>query len=210
VPILLALNGSPLRGSNVDLLLERTCAGYRDGGGEAEQVYCNQLIVKPCQACGPDPTAGYCVFHDDMDLVYQKLENASALAVGSPIYFDAVSAQLKLVIDRCNCVTPLVRLPDGGTAFRPRWARTRRGVFVTACGPRQRYDMAERCVRGFMKWVGAKWEETIAHVHPEDGIGGVAGNADFLARAYDLGRRLAASPALVAGDPPEGGRAGEA
>ena len=67
--------------------------------------------MRPCVACGPEPTAGYCIFHDDMDAVYAALERAHAMAVGSPVYFDTVSAQLKLVIDRCNCVTPLVRLP---------------------------------------------------------------------------------------------------
>ena len=198
MPLLIALNGSPLRGSNLDLLLDRLCAGFRDGGGEAEQIYCDRLIVKPCQACGPEPTSGYCVFHDDMDLVYDRLHRADALVVGSPIYFDAVSAQLKLVIDRCNCVTPLVRLPDGGYTFRPQWARTRRGVFVTVCAARQRYDMAERCVRGFMKCVGAKWEETLAYVHEDNDLGSVTQDSEWLERACAVGRRLAASPALPA------------
>ena len=193
----MALNGSPRKGSSVDLLLERVCAGFREAGGSAEQIYCDQLWVKSCQACGPEPTTGYCIFHDDMDLVYQKLEGADALVVGSPIYFDAVSAPLKLVIDRCNCVTPLVRLADGTEGFRAKWARTRRGVFVTACGPRQRHDMAERCVRGFMKWVGAKWEETIAFVHEDNRLGSVVEDPELLARALEVGRRLASSPPLV-------------
>jgi hypothetical protein len=197
VPLLVALNGSPLKRSSVDLLLEQLCAGFREAGGEAEQVYLNDLWVKPCQACGPEPTTGYCIFHDDMDLVYQKLERAHAVAVGTPIYFDAVSAQLKLVIDRCNCVTPLVRLEGGGEGFRAKWERSRRGVFVTACGPRQRHDMAERCVRGFMKWVGTRWEETIAFVHEDNQLGSVTRDPELLARAREVGRRLVSSPPLA-------------
>lgn len=201
LPILVALNGSPVRGSNVDLLLESVCEGYRAGGGKASQIHCNDLIVKPCQACGPEPTTGYCVFHDDMDLVYQALARADAVAVGSPIFFDAVSAQLKLVIDRCNCLTMLVRRPDGTGEFRPRWARTRRGIFVTACGPRQRFDMAERCVRGFLKWAGARWEETLAYVHEDVDPGAVASDPSWLARARAVGERLASSPPLPAEAP---------
>jgi NAD(P)H-dependent FMN reductase len=199
VPHLVALNGSPIKGSSVDLLLERLCDGYREGGGEAEQIYCNHLWVKPCQACGPEPTTGYCIFHDDMDLVYEKLERAHAVVVGSPIYFDSVSAQLKLVVDRCNCVTPLVNLEGGRQDFRPRWQRTRHGIFVTACGPRQRYDMAERLVRGFMKWVGAKWEETIAFVHDDNERGSVAGHPVLLEHAQAVGRSLATAPPLEVG-----------
>jgi multimeric flavodoxin WrbA len=192
---LVALNGSPVRGSSIDLLLQAMIAGAEDAGGRAVHFYCNELTIKPCQACGPEPTAGYCVFHDDMDRVYAALESAHAIAVGSPIYFDAVSAQLKLVMDRCNCVTPLVRTPDGYD-FRAKWARTRRGVFVTACSERHPYELAERSVRGFLKWIGAKWEETLAWQHEDNDPGSVAGRPDLIARARAIGRRLIESAPL--------------
>ena len=200
---LVALNGSPVRGSSVDLLLQALCAGAGEAGGSAVHLYCNELTVKACQACGPEPTDGYCIFHDDMDRVYEALERAHAVAVGSPIYFDAVSAQLKLVMDRCNCVTPLVRLPAGGYDFRPKWARTRRGVFVTACSTRHPYDLAERSVRGFMKWIGVRWEETLAHQHEDNHTGSVAARPELLARARAAGRRLIESEPLVS--PPRAG-----
>jgi multimeric flavodoxin WrbA len=189
-PLLVALNGSPVRGSSVDLLLGAVCAGAAEAGGATQHIHCNELTVKPCQACGPEPTDGLCIFHDDMDGVYEALERAHAVAIGSPIYFDTVSGQLKLVMDRCNCVTPLVRLPGGGWDFRPRWARTRRGVFVTACSDRHPYELAERSVRGFMKWIGARWEETLAYQHADNDPGSVAARPELLARARALGRRL--------------------
>lgn len=194
---LVALNGSPLRGSSVDRLLGAICAGAAEAGGVALHLRCNELVVKPCQACGPEPTTGYCIFHDGMDPVYAALRDAHAVAVGSPIYFDAVSAQLKLVMDRCNCITPLKLVEGGGYAFRPLWPRTRRGVFVTACGPRQRYDMAERSVRGFLKWIGARWEETIPWTHEDHDLGSVATRPELLERARALGRRLIESAPLA-------------
>lgn len=193
--LLVALNGSPVRGSSVDLLLQAACTGAEAAGGRALLVYCNELTVKPCQACGPEPTPDYCIFHDDMDPIYAALEAAHAIVVGTPIYFDAVSAQLKLVMDRCNCVTPLVRVP-GGYDFRPKWRRTRRGVFVVVCGERQRWDMAERSVRGFLKWVGARWEETLAWSHADNDTGSVASDPELLARARGIGRHLITSPPL--------------
>jgi multimeric flavodoxin WrbA len=193
---LVALNGSPLRGSSIDLLLEAVGEGAIAAGGSFEHLRCAELNVKPCQACGPDPTPGYCVFHDDMDRVYEALERAHAVVVGSPVYFDTVSAQLKLVMDRCNCVTPLVLLPGGGDEFRPKWKRTRRAAFVTACGKHQRFEYAERPVRGFLKWVGAKWEETLAWSHDDAGHGSVSGAPELLERARALGRRLVESDPL--------------
>jgi len=193
---LVAINGSPVRGSSIDLMLGAMLEGAEQAGGRAVHFRCNEMIVKPCQACGPEPTTGYCIFHDDMDAVYTAMESAHAIAVGSPVYFDTVSAQLKLVMDRCNCVTMLVRLPGGGEGFRPQWKRTRRGVFVTACGERFRYDVAERSVRGFLKWVGAKWEETLAYPHADNDPGSVTRHPELLDRARAIGRRLIESPAL--------------
>ncbi len=197
--LLVALNGSPVRGSSVDLLLGELCAGAEEAGGRAEHLRCHELAVQPCQACGPEPTTGFCVLHDDMDRVYAALEAAHAVAVGSPVYFDGVSAPLKLVMDRCNCVTPLVRVAGGGHDFRPKWARTRRGVFVTACSARHPHEMAERSVRGFLKWVGARWEETLAWRHDDNDAGSVARDPALLARARAVGRRLIESAPLEVG-----------
>lgn len=193
-PLVVVVNGSPLADSSVSKLLAALAAGAREGGAEVERFECHALSVKPCVACGPDATSGYCIFHDDMDRVYAALERAHAVVAGSPVYFDTVSAPLKALIDRCNCVTPLVSLPGGGTGFAPKWVRTRRGVFVTACSSDHTHELAERTVRGWLKWVGAKWQETIVWSHPDDARGSVP--AGLLARAHDLGRRLATSPPL--------------
>ena len=193
---LVALNGSPKRGTSIDLMVEAVCEGARAAGGTARQVRCAELTVRPCEACGPDATHGYCIFHDEMDLVYALLEPADAIVVASPVYFDGVSAQLKLVMDRCNCVTPLVTLEDGAEAFVPRWQRTRRGIFVTACGSAHTHELAERSVRGYLKWIGAKWEETLLWKHADSEMGSVVRDAGLLERARAIGRRLIESPPL--------------
>ncbi len=195
-PLVVTINGSPVAGSSVAKLLDAFATGAREGGATVEGFDCHALDVRPCIACGPDATPGYCIFHDDMDRVYDALERAHAIAAGSPVYFDNVSAPFKALIDRCNCVTPLVTLPGGGTGLRPKWARTRHGVFVTACSADHTYEWAERTVRGWFKWVGAKWGETIAWQHADDDPGSVPGT--LLDHARATGRRLATSPPLPA------------
>src|SRR5437899_6926364 len=96
--LLLALDGSALEGSSVHRLLAAACAGARHAGGEAEHIRVYPLAIKPCVACGPNATSGYCIFHDDMDAVYALLERAHAVLVGSPVYFDSVSGPLKLLM----------------------------------------------------------------------------------------------------------------
>jgi NAD(P)H-dependent FMN reductase len=194
--LLVALDGSALEGSSVHRMLVAACDGAREAGGEAVLLRAYALAIRPCIACGPDATTGHCIFHDDMDRVYTALERAHAVVVGSPVYFDTVSGPLKLLIDRCNCLTPLRTLADGRQDFVPLWKRTRRAAFVTACSSAHRYDMAEYSVRGFLKWVGAKWEETIAWQHADNDLGS-APDA-ILARARGLGRRLVESEPLPA------------
>jgi hypothetical protein len=67
---------------------------------------------------------------------------------------------------------------------------------VTACSSRHRYDLAERSVRGFLKWVGARWEETLAWQHADDELGSVT--EPLLERARALGQRLVESAPHVA------------
>ena len=197
--LLVAIDGSPLEGASVHRMLAACCEGAREAGGEAEHVRCVTLTVKPCVACGPDATPGYCIFHDDMDRVYALLERAHAVVAGSPIYFDTVSATFKAVVDRCNCVTPLVTLASGEEDFAPKWQRTRHGAFVTACSSDHRYDLAERTVRGWLKWVGAQWQETLAWQHPDNRRGSVPDA--MLAQARALGQRLVQADPLPADDP---------
>ena len=193
---LVVLNGSPVRGSSIDLMIAAMIEGAEAAGGRATHFRCHELAVRPCEACGPDATTGYCIFNDAMDEVYAALESAHAIAVASPIYFDTVSAQLKLVIDRCNCITPLVTLPSGVQDFVPKWQRTRRSVFITSHSAAHRYDLAEHTVRGFLKWVGAKWEETLVYAHSDNQVGSVATQTAVLEHARATGQRLIASTPL--------------
>jgi NAD(P)H-dependent FMN reductase len=195
--LVVALDGAPLPGSSVHRMTAAVLAGAAEAGAVTEHLRCVELRVAPCLACGPEPTDGLCVLHDDMDRVYALLERAHAVVVASPVYFDTVSAPLKAVMDRCNCVTPLVRQPDGGYGFRPRWTRTRRGLFVTACSAAHRFDPAERSVRGFLKWIGARWEETLAWQHDDVEMGSVTRVPELLARARAAGWRVAGSAPLV-------------
>lgn len=188
------VQGSPHADGSIGKLLDALADGARRGGAETETIDCYALQARPCVACGPNATSGYCIFHDGMDRVYAALEGAHAVVAGSPVYFDTVSAPFKLLIDRCNCVTPLVTVPGGGLDCVAKWPRTRRGVFVAACSSNHTHELAERTVRGWMKWVGARWQETIVWRHADDDRGSVP--ADLVEYARGVGRALAASEPL--------------
>ena len=192
-----ALSGSPRPGSNVDVLVEAALLGAREAGAETLHLPARTLNTIDCQACGPDPTqgVGYCIYHDDMDKVYEALERATGVLLATPVYFSGVSAQLKRVIDRCNCVTPVLEpAPGEKPVFRRQWPRTRRGGLIVVLGPSDTPEPSRLTARGFLSWVGGRLLETLVYRHDDVDLGRVAHDEEWIGRARELGRSLAGPP----------------
>ena len=112
---ILGLSGSPVQGSSTEILVKEILRGAESRGGVSDYIGLNELDIMPCQACGQSPENGYCFFNDGMDIVYEKFDECDYIVVGSPIYFDSVSAQTKLFIDRTNCFRAIA--PDKEKTF---------------------------------------------------------------------------------------------
>jgi multimeric flavodoxin WrbA len=100
-----AFNGSPRKNSTTVKLLQKALDGATAQGAETELIHLNELSMKGCQACFSckkrgGKSYGKCVQSDDMTPLYEKIEHADALFLGSPIYFGAVTAPAKVFIER--------------------------------------------------------------------------------------------------------------
>jgi len=91
----IAVSGSPRRGGNTDLLLAEVLAVC---GGELVRI-CD-LDVAPCTSCWCCLQQERCVLNDDMTALTARLLSARAILLGTPVYFNNVSAQLKAFMDR--------------------------------------------------------------------------------------------------------------
>ena len=185
------LVGSPKKNGNVDLLVSEVLKGSGSQGAETSKIYLNDLSVKPCQSCGVDPSPKYCVFDDDMSLVYAVLESCDVVVLGSPVYFDSVSAQTKVVIDRCNCLMPYVKQADGSFDFERRMKKRKKGVFVAVAGPDQEFDTILTTVKGFFNWANIELSVTILYVNDSNELGGVRNDKDQMSRAFVVGSQIA-------------------
>lgn len=101
---ILLFNGSPRKRGNTDLLLERIERGIHRAGMKAEHINLAQLNIHPCTGCGHCETEGQCILQDDMVPLYDKIDRAHRIVIGSPIYFYGVTAQTKAFIDRCQAL----------------------------------------------------------------------------------------------------------
>lgn len=103
---ILILNGSPRKKGNTVFLIRKFIEGIREKHPDAsiEVVNLHTLKIGPCRACDACRKEGrsqqYCVFKDDMEGLYDKVVNCSAIVLASPIYWFTVTAQMKLFMDR--------------------------------------------------------------------------------------------------------------
>jgi multimeric flavodoxin WrbA len=195
----LGINGSPIKGGNVDTLIQEVIRGIREervevGKTEEKIFYLDDLKIMPCKSCGEaPPEPDLCLYHDDMDMLYPELLSSNFFILGSPIYFDSVSAQMKLFIDRCNCFRPLSRKGDGTYYFESQTeilASPRKGVIILVGGKRQRLDLALSVLKGFFKWTDIEFFDKILYSHDDWEIGGVKKNQDVLRKAFETGRKM--------------------
>jgi multimeric flavodoxin WrbA len=100
MPKILAVAGSPRPGGNTDVMLAAFKKGAEAAGAEVEVLRAADLHISPCTHCDGCQETGECVIDDDMEKVYKKLKEADGLVMASPIYFGAVSAPIKAVIER--------------------------------------------------------------------------------------------------------------
>lgn len=185
---ILGICGSPIRDGSTDLLVREMLRGAQSAGAVVDCVYLNELEIMPCQSCGQAPEEGYCFFSDGMDEIYDKFDRCDAIVVGSPVYFDSVSAQTKLFIDRTNCFRAI---DPEKREFTERIIRRRKGAIILVGGERETYEHARRVIGGFFVWAGITSIGLVTYAHAGFDKGGVAGQTDILRQAFDIGRQLA-------------------
>lgn len=109
----LAINGSPRKGGNTEILLKQVLAPLSRAGWETEFIQLGGAPIRGCQACYVcfDRKNSQCSQKDAFfNECFQKMVSADAIILGSPTYFTDVSAEMKALLDRAG----LVALANGG------------------------------------------------------------------------------------------------
>jgi len=91
---------SPRKEGNTEILVKEALHAAAEEGAETELVLVSDMDITPCSACDACLSGEGCMVNDDMHKIYERLENADGLILGTPVYFVNVSAQAKAIIDR--------------------------------------------------------------------------------------------------------------
>jgi multimeric flavodoxin WrbA len=108
-----AINGSPRKGGNTEILLQQVLQPLAAAGWDTEFLQLGGKAIPGCKACRHcfATRNSQCGQKDDFfNHCMAQMIAADAIILGSPTYFTDVSAEMKALLDRAG----LVALANGG------------------------------------------------------------------------------------------------
>jgi multimeric flavodoxin WrbA len=103
----IAFNGSPRKDGNTNILISRLLQELEREGIGIELVQVSEKKIRGCIACFKchENQNGRCAVEGDAANEYiEKIINAQGIVLGSPVYFQDVTSEMKALIDRAGFV----------------------------------------------------------------------------------------------------------
>ncbi len=159
----IAFLGSPRENGNTELLLREAVRGVEKSGPAVQVFNLNKMNIMPCQNCGGCDETGICIYEDDMTRIYEAIRNADRTILASPIFFFALSAQTKIMIDRCQafwCEKYLLKKPI------PEGPYGRKGLLLLVGGMKKEIGVqcAEATAKAFFRTISVPKHKTFAYI----------------------------------------------
>ena len=184
----IAFLGSPRKDGNTDLLLQKAIKGIESAGLTVKTFRLNLMNIKPCQNCGGCEEKGECIINDDMAEIYRDIRSSDRVILASPVFFFALSAQTKIMIDRCQsfwCEKYLLKKP------LPEGEHGRKGLLLLAGGMKKEIgiECSENTARAFFRTISVPEHNTLSYLGV-DAKGAILEHPTALKEAFEAGKRL--------------------
>ena len=101
--LILGICGSP-RKKATDYVLRETLKMVEESGSKTQFFGVLGKNISPCQHCDYCIRNKECKLKDDMYELYPLLKEAKGIIVATPVYMGGVSAQTKIIMDRCRAL----------------------------------------------------------------------------------------------------------
>jgi multimeric flavodoxin WrbA len=184
----IAFLGSPRKEGNTDLLLKEVIRGVEESGSRVRIFDLNSMNIDACQNCGGCDETGECMYRDDMDDVYDAIRTADRIILASPVFFFALSAQTKLMIDRCQnfwCEKYLLKkLIEPGKFGR-------KGLLLLVGGMKKEVGVncGNSCATAFFRTVNVPEHKILSYLGIDE-KGAILKHPTALKDAYEAGKEL--------------------
>lgn len=135
------INASPRKKWNTAEVLDAARKGAESVGAETEYVNLYDLVFKGCRSClickRKDKTKGKCYWRDDLTPLIEKIFEADALIIGSPIYFGQPTSEFRALLERL--IFCIMSYDDGSSYFT---GKVNVGIFYTMNAPIEFYEQS--------------------------------------------------------------------
>lgn len=136
------INGSARKG-NTYTAIEAFISGAKENH-EIRVINADKLNIKGCKGCGACQCSKGCVEKDDTNKVVDQLVDSDMIVFATPVYWWGMTAQLKLVIDKCYCKGMLLKEKNIGLI-----------IVGGASTDDEEYQLIERqfeCMAEYLNW----------------------------------------------------------
>ena len=181
---IVALLGSPRKGSNSSLIAQKIMDAAAAQGAETAAYELYQLDFSGCIACmGCKRTSDECVLRDDLTQVLRAIREADVLLMATPVYFAGVTGPMKCAIDRMYSFMPPTYITGGP---RTRLEPGKQCVFILTQGAPDPQAFAG-VSKDYEDFFGPDWFGYETHVLRACGMSarGAAGEDDALMKQVD-------------------------
>ncbi|MEK6692015.1 MAG: flavodoxin family protein [Nitrospirota bacterium] len=183
-----AFLGSPRRNGNTELLLKEAVRGIQDSGFDVQTFNLNLMKIRPCLDCDACRETGICTVKDAMEKIYTAIKEGHRFILASPIFFFSLSAQAKIMIDRCQtfwCEKYLLKKPIVSEEFR------RKGLLLLVGGMKKEigFECAEVTAKAFFRTISVPEHKTLSFMGI-DAKGEILKHPTALSDAYQAGKEL--------------------
>lgn len=101
----LAINGSPRKNWNTATLLTKALEGAASQRASTEIIHLYDHHYQGCISCfacklKDGKSYGKCAMQDELTPILEKIANADAVILGSPVYFHGVTGEMRSLIER--------------------------------------------------------------------------------------------------------------
>jgi len=92
--------GSARRNGETRAMLTILLESLGDRAGKVEIIDSYQTEIQPCVDCRYCWKTRGCSIKDEMQGIYQKIDEADTIVIATPVYYHSVPGKLKILIDR--------------------------------------------------------------------------------------------------------------
>ena len=188
-PKIIAIYGSPRRKGNTATLLKKAIEGARDAGADVEEIVLRDLKISPCLEIYGCLQAGECAIKDDFQMVRDKILHAQGLILASPVFFYAVSAHTKMLMDRFQSLWVKKYWVD--KTPREQQTNNRKGLFISvgATKGKKLFDGMLLSIRYFFDVLDMELWKALLY-RQLDSQDDVLKHPEYLEEAYAVGKEF--------------------